>query len=41
MSQSNHRILLTFAFALSIVVCVLILLLPASSLIVDLVYQAF
>lgn len=41
MSPSSHRVLLTLAFALSIVVCTLILLLPASSLIVDLVYQAF
>jgi hypothetical protein len=41
MSQTNRHILLAFTFTLSAVACLLFLVLPASSLIVDLVYQAF
>jgi hypothetical protein len=41
MFPNSRRALLAFAVALSIAGCTLILLLPAGSLIVDLVYQAF
>ena len=39
--MTKHRLLLLLASALSLVACLLFLILPASSLIVDLVYQAF
>jgi hypothetical protein len=41
MFHNSHRVLLALAVALSIASCTLIVLLPAGSLIVDLVYQAF
>lgn len=41
MPQTKHRVILLVASALSILACLLFLILPASSLIVDLVYQAF
>jgi len=41
MPQTKNRILLVLAFTFSVVACLLFVILPASSLIVDLVYQAF
>jgi hypothetical protein len=38
---ASHRILLVLASGFSLLACLLFLILPASSLIVDLVYQAF
>jgi hypothetical protein len=41
MEQNSNRVLIIIAMTLSIIGCTLFLLLPAGSLIVNLVYQAF